>query len=82
MSKVRTGGVAIALALAVAVGGCANMTSGQKDTARRSGTGMVAGAATGAVFGAIGGNAALGTAVGAGAGLVGGFIYDQWEKSK
>ena len=82
MSKVSRRLVGVALAVAVAGGGCASMTQGERDTARRSGTGMVAGATTGAIFGAIGGNAALGTAVGAGAGLVGGFIYDQWEKSK
>ena len=49
-------------------------------TATRSLSGGAIGAAGGAVLGAIGGNAALGAAAGGGAGLIGGYLYDQYQR--
>ena len=72
---------ALTVALAVPLGGCANMDPGTRSTVQRTAVGGGIGAATGAAFGAIGGNAGLGAAAGAGAGILGGLIYDQWQKS-
>jgi hypothetical protein len=65
-------------ALALLLGACAGMT----ETQQRSVTGGLGGAAGGAAIGAIAGNAGMGAAIGAGVGLVGGYLYDQHEKSK
>jgi osmotically inducible lipoprotein OsmB len=65
------------LALPIALGACADLNSTQQRTL----TGGAAGAAGGALLGAIGGNAGLGAVAGAGAGLLGGYLYDQHEKS-
>ena len=70
--------VMVILAICVMVIGCAGMS----DTQQRTLTGGVIGAGGGAAIGAIAGNAGLGAAIGAGAGLVGGYLYDQNEKSK
>ena len=67
-----------ALALVLAVAGCAGMT----DTQQRALTGSAAGAAGGAVIGAIAGNAGMGAAIGAGAGLVGGLLVDHSKKQQ
>jgi hypothetical protein len=72
----------LAVALAVSLGGCSSMSPGTRSTVERTAVGGGIGAASGAAFGAIGGNAALGAAAGAGAGILGGFIYDQWQKSE
>lgn len=71
----------LALTLAIALAGCANMSQEGRDTAKRTAGGTLIGAAGGAAIGAIAGNAGLGAA-GAGAGLVGGYLYDQHQKSK
>jgi hypothetical protein len=68
----------LALACALAGVGCSNMSTTQQRTL----SGGAMGAAGGAVIGAIAGNAGLGAAAGAGAGLLGGYAYDQYEKSK
>ena len=49
-------------------------------TLERSLTGGAGGAAGGAIIGALAGSAGLGAAAGAGAGLIGGYLYDQYEK--
>jgi hypothetical protein len=59
------------LLVAVASGGCANLS----DTEQRTLTGGAGGAAAGAVIGALAGNAALGAAIGGAAGAGGGFLY-------
>lgn len=69
----------ILLALCIAfLGGCENMTQGQK----AAGVGTLGGAAGGAVIGALAGNAALGTAIGAGVGLVGGLVYNHLREDE
>jgi hypothetical protein len=70
--------VVVILAFCVVAIGCAGMS----DTQQRTLSGGVIGAGGGAAIGAIAGNAGLGAAIGAGAGLVGGYLYDQNEKSK
>jgi hypothetical protein len=70
----------MALILAVAVGGsgCESMST----TEKRAIGGTAMGAAGGAALGAIAGNAGMGAAIGAGVGLLGGIVYDQYDKSK
>jgi osmotically inducible lipoprotein OsmB len=61
------------------VGACAGADS---STATRTlGTGAV-GAASGALIGAGAGSAATGAAIGGGAGILGGYLYDQYQKSQ
>ena len=62
----------------LAANGCANMSP----TEQRVLSGGAIGAGSGAVIGALAGSAGLGAAAGAGAGLLGGFIYDQAQKSR
>ncbi|PKO91629.1 MAG: hypothetical protein CVU15_08395 [Betaproteobacteria bacterium HGW-Betaproteobacteria-1] len=65
-----------AIALALALGGCANMTETQKGTAK----GAAIGAGAGAVVGAVAGGG-KGAAIGAGVGAVGGAIAGNvWSK--
>ncbi len=56
--------------------------SGMSYTAQRTLSGGAIGAASGATIGAIAGNAGMGAAIGGGAGLVGGYLYDQYKKSR
>lgn len=67
-----------ALVVGLILSGCAGMT----DTERRVATGTGAGAATGAVIGSFSGSAGKGALIGAGVGAVGGYLYDQDQKSK
>ena len=71
-------GAAALFAVAIGATGC----TGMSPTAQRTLTGGAVGTAGGAIIGAMAGNAGLGAAAGAGAGLLGGFIYDQYEKGK
>jgi len=73
--------IALALILMLSLSACAEMTTSERDTARRAGTGTVIGAAGGAAIGAMAGNAGMGAAIGAGVGLLGGIIYDQNQKA-
>lgn len=64
--------------LALALGGCSGMSS----TQQRVLSGGAIGASSGALIGWAAGSPAAGAAIGGGAGLLGGFIYDQYEKSR
>lgn len=70
--------VVLTLIICVLSLGC----SGMSDTAQRTLSGGAIGAASGAAIGAIAGDAATGAAIGGGAGVLGGFLYDQWRKSR
>jgi osmotically inducible lipoprotein OsmB len=60
------------------VGGC----SGMSYTEQRVLSGGAVGATGGAIIGAAAGSAAVGAAAGGGAGLLGGYVYDQYQKSR
>jgi hypothetical protein len=64
--------------MVLVVSGCANMSN----TEQRVLSGGAIGAAGGAIIGAAAGSAAIGAAAGGGAGLVGGYVYDQYQKSR
>ncbi|OPX20287.1 MAG: hypothetical protein BZ151_04780 [Desulfobacca sp. 4484_104] len=68
--------LALLLVLAMFLGGCAGMSY----TEQRTLSGGAIGAASGAAIGAIAGEAAVGAGIGAGAGLLGGYLYDRYEK--
>ena len=68
----------VVLALALSLGGC----SGMSTTQQRVVSGGAIGASGGALIGWAAGSPAAGAAIGGGAGLVGGYIYDQYEKSR
>jgi osmotically inducible lipoprotein OsmB len=61
------------------VGACTTMDTG---TAERTLGGGAVGAASGALIGAGAGSAATGAAIGGGAGILGGYLYDQYQKSR
>lgn len=65
-----------ALAAAIALSGCANMTETQSDTAKGAGIGAVAGAVLGGLTGGSKG-ATQGAVLGAGAGALGGYIWSK-----
>lgn len=66
--------VATTVALALALGGCANMSQTQQDSAKGAGIGAGVGAVLGALTGGSKG-AAQGAVLGAGAGALGGYIW-------
>jgi len=70
--------VSLLLLAVMLVGGC----SGMSDTEQRVLSGGAIGAGGGALIGAAAGSAATGAAIGGGAGLLGGYIYDQYQKSQ
>lgn len=70
--------IALAVVAVLLAGGC----SGMSNTQQRVLTGGAAGAGTGALIGWAAGCPGCGAAIGGGAGLVGGYIYDQYEKSR
>ena len=74
----KRSGIAVVVAVSVALFGCAGMS----DTQQRSLSGGAIGAGAGAVVGAMAGSTAWGAAIGAAEGAAGGYIYDQNEKSK
>jgi osmotically inducible lipoprotein OsmB len=74
----RTLSCALAFVAAIGATSCSNMTATQQRTL----SGGAIGAAGGAAIGAMAGNAGLGAGIGAGAGLLGGYLYDSYEKSK
>ena len=69
--------LAVVLLLMV-ISGCAGMTP----TQQRVLSGGAIGASGGALIGAAAGSPAIGAAVGGGAGLLGGLVYDQYQKSQ
>ncbi len=73
--------VGVLLLVVMLVGGCAG-SAFDTTSAERTGVGGVVGAAGGALIGAAAGSPGAGAAIGAGAGLVGGYIYDQYQKSQ
>lgn len=56
--------------------------SGMSNTEQRVLSGGAIGAGGGALIGAAAGSAATGALVGGGAGLLGGYLYDQYQKSQ
>ena len=70
--------VILVLLATLLVGGC----SGMSYTEQRTLSGGAIGAGGGALVGAAAGSAATGAAIGGGAGLLGGYLYDQYEKSQ
>jgi hypothetical protein len=61
------------LPVALALGGCADMTSSQRATATGAGVGALGGAA----LGSLSGNAGMGALIGAGVGGASGFLIEQ-----
>ena len=70
--------IVLIMLVAVLLGGC----SGMSYTEQRTLSGGAIGAAGGALIGAAAGAPGTGAAIGAGAGLVGGYLYDQYQKSQ
>jgi hypothetical protein len=70
--------VIIIVVLALALGGC----SGMSTTQQRVLSGGAIGASSGALIGWAAGSPAAGAAIGGGAGVLGGFLYDQYQKSR
>jgi hypothetical protein len=70
--------VVLVLVAAVLMGGC----SGMSNTQQRTLSGGAIGAGSGALIGWAAGCPGCGAAIGGGAGLVGGYVYDQYEKSQ
>ncbi|MFA4903817.1 MAG: YMGG-like glycine zipper-containing protein [Desulfobaccales bacterium] len=68
----------LTLAAFLLVGACAGMDT----TTQRTLTGGAVGAGSGALIGAGAGSAASGALIGGGAGLLGGYLYDQYQKSR
>ncbi len=63
----------VVLASALAIAGCADLTTTQQRTL----TGGAAGAAAGAGIGALAGDAALGAAIGGAIGTAGGYLFSK-----
>ena len=63
-------------------GACGGYGGTGRTTVERTLGGGAVGAAGGALIGAAAGNPAAGAAIGGGAGLIGGYLYDQYEKNK
>jgi NADH:ubiquinone oxidoreductase subunit 2 (subunit N) len=72
--------VVILLVVATLIfGGCTSMNA---TTAERTLAGGAIGASGGALIGWAAGSPAAGAAIGGGAGLLGGYLYDQYKKSR
>lgn len=63
-------------------GACAGGYGGLGPTTSSVLTGGALGAGGGALIGAAAGNPGAGAAIGAGAGVLGGFLYDQWQRNQ
>ena len=70
--------VILLVAATLVFGGC----SGMSNTQQRVLSGGAMGASGGALIGWAAGSPAAGAAIGGGAGLLGGYLYDQYEKSQ
>jgi uncharacterized membrane protein len=64
--------------LAIALGGCSNMSTTQK----RTGGGAAIGAAGGALIGSASGHHLTGAAIGTAVGAASGYLYDRHQKKK
>jgi osmotically inducible lipoprotein OsmB len=73
--------LALILVVFVFAGACAGGT-GLGPTANTTLTGGLVGAGGGALIGAAAGNPGAGAAIGAGAGVLGGFLYDNWQRNQ
>jgi osmotically inducible lipoprotein OsmB len=69
---------AVVLVAALLAGGC----SGMSYTQQRVLSGGAIGAGSGALIGWAAGCPGCGAAIGGGAGMLGGYVYDQYEKSR
>lgn len=69
--------VILLVVAALLCGGC----SGMSPTQQRVVSGGAIGASSGALIGWAAGCPACGAAIGGGAGMLGGYVYDQYEKS-
>ncbi len=70
--------LALVVVVVLLVGSC----SGMSYTQQRVLAGGAAGAGSGALIGWAAGCPGCGAAIGGGAGLVGGYVYDRYEKSR
>jgi osmotically inducible lipoprotein OsmB len=70
--------VILIMVMALVLGGC----SGMSNTTQRTLSGGAIGASSGALIGWAAGSPAAGAAIGGGAGLLGGYLYDQYQKSR
>ncbi len=70
--------VILVMVAALVLGGC----SGMSYTEQRVLSGGAIGAGSGALIGWAAGCPGCGAAIGGGAGMVGGYVYDQYEKSR
>ncbi|MCX5889459.1 MAG: glycine zipper domain-containing protein [Deltaproteobacteria bacterium] len=70
--------IILVMLVAVLLGGC----SGMSNTQQRMLSGGAMGASGGALIGWAAGSPAAGAAIGGGAGVLGGFLYDQYQKSR
>jgi osmotically inducible lipoprotein OsmB len=68
--------VILLVVAALFLGGCSGMSA----TQQRVLSGGAIGASSGALVGWAAGSPAAGAAIGGGAGMLGGFLYDQFEK--
>ena len=68
--------VILLVVAALFLGGCSNMSA----TQQRVLSGGAIGASSGALIGWAAGAPAAGAAIGGGAGMLGGFLYDQYQK--
>ncbi len=72
----------LVLAILMLVGACGGYGGTGQATAERTLGGGALGAASGALIGAAAGSPGTGALIGGGAGLIGGYLYDQYEKNK
>jgi len=72
----------INLAMLLATGLTLSACAGMSPTEQRVATGALGGGALGGIIGSFSGNAGLGVLLGAGAGGVGGYLYDQSQRSQ
>ena len=70
--------VVLVVVAVLILGGC----SGMSNTEQRVLSGGAIGAGSGALIGWAAGCPACGAAIGGGAGMVGGYVYDRYEKSQ
>jgi osmotically inducible lipoprotein OsmB len=70
--------IVLVMVATLMLGGCAGMSS----TEQRVLSGGAMGASSGALIGWAAGSPAVGAAIGGGAGMLGGYLYDQYQKSQ